>query len=73
MGLPFLREKDGFAQGPVETQVRTPDDGEGYDHLDALADDILAAIEKKDRRMLRSALEALCELVREESGQDDVG
>lgn len=57
--LPFRRNQDeGVAAGPVETVTRDHDDT--LDMLSAVAEDILAAIERKDKSRLRAALDALC-------------
>lgn len=58
--LPFLKNNnDAAAVGPVEVEVREHDDG--FDMLDAVAEDLLMAFEKKDKAMLKSALQALCD------------
>lgn len=69
--LPFLKNRDdGVAQGPVETIRRKPDEGEDdYSMLDAVAEDILAAIERKDKKLLKEALSALVEHI--ESSDED--
>ena len=60
--LPFLKNRnDGVAAGPVETAQRKPDEGSDFGTLDAVAEDFLAAIEKKDKKLLKSAFEALCD------------
>jgi hypothetical protein len=61
--LPFLKDKlEGSASSPVETKRRDPDEGsEDYSLLDSVAEDLLTAIEKKDHKLLRSALEAFQE------------
>lgn len=58
--LPFLKNRDAAsASTPVETLERDPDEGAEPDMLDAVFDDLLAAIESKDKKLGRSALEAL--------------
>lgn len=58
--LPFLKNRDdAAASGPIETLERSPDDGSEPDMLDAVFEDLLTAIEKKDKKLGRSALEAL--------------
>lgn len=60
--LPFLKNRDDVAvMGPVETIEREPDEGVEMDMLDAVAADILHAIEKKDKSLLKGALEAFAE------------
>jgi len=71
--LPFLKNKEAMVSSNAEDEVlkRKPDDGEPYEMLDAIAEDMLAALESKDRGMLKSALEALCEYVRQEDMEQD--
>jgi hypothetical protein len=71
--LPFLKNKlEGSASGPVETIEREPDEGaEQFDLLDAVAEDMLTAIETKDKKLLKSALEALLEHIQEEDKEQD--
>ena len=68
--LPFLKNReDAAASLPAETQEREHD--EDFDLLSAVAEDILAAIEKRDIKRLKSALEALCEHIQDlDSTQD---
>lgn len=59
MPLPFLKnQKEGGAAGPVETVTRTPDDEGDMDLLDAVAEDLLAAVKAGDKALLKSALES---------------
>jgi hypothetical protein len=59
--LPFLKNNDiGIDVGPVGIKQHTNDE-KMYSTLDAVADDLLSALDRKDRRLLRSALEALCQ------------
>lgn len=68
--LPFLKNKDDAAvSGPVEVQERDHD--EGFDMLDAVAEDLLMAIEKKDKGLLKSALSSLCEHLKDMDEQQD--
>lgn len=71
--LPFLKNKEAMVSDNAEDEVlrRKSDDGEPFELLDAIAEDMLGAMEKKDRKLLRSALEALCEYVREEDIEQD--
>lgn len=72
--LPFLKNREeGGMSGPVETIEREPDDGEGYDMLDAVAEDMLAALAAKDKGMLKSALSSLVEHIKSEDAQQDQG
>lgn len=68
--LPFLKNRDEAAVSvPAETQERDHD--EDFDLLGAVAGDLLAAIEKKDAKLLRSALEALCEHIQDLDAAQD--
>ncbi len=68
--LPFLKNKqEGSVSGPIESQERKHDDG--FDMLGAVADDLLAAIEKKDKGALKAALEALCEHIQDLDSEQD--
>jgi hypothetical protein len=58
MPLPFLKDKEGGAAATSETVTREPDDGGEGDLLDAVADDILSAVAKKDKSLLKAALES---------------
>lgn len=70
--LPFLKNRDdGVGVGPIETIERKPDDGDSFDMLDAVAEDLLAAIEKKDKKLLKAALAALCEHIQDEDEAQD--
>ena len=70
MTLPFMKNKEGGMAGPIEVKEREPDHEE-YELLDAVAEDIMAAIEGKNHAMLKEALEALCEYIKEEDEQQD--
>jgi hypothetical protein len=65
--LPFLKNKqEGGASAPIEAIERKPDDESAeYGMVDAIAEDMLEAFQKKDKRLLKSALEALCEYIQE--------
>lgn len=71
--LPFLKNRDdGVGVGPVETLERDHD--EGFDMLEAVADDLLTAIEKKDKARLKGALEALISHIQDlDYEQDEKG
>lgn len=73
--LPFLKNKqEGGAAGPVETIEREPDEGsEKFDVLDAVAEDLLQALEQKDKGLLKSALEAFAEHLQDMDDQQDQG
>lgn len=70
--LPFLKERhEGGVSGPVDSIKRDHDEGADYDMLDAIVEDLLEAVNKKDKKLLRSCLEALIEHVQEEDEIQD--
>lgn len=71
--LPFLKNRDdGVGVGPVETKERKPDGADAsFDMLEAVADDLLKAIEKKDKGLLKEALAALCEHIQDLDAEQD--
>ncbi len=63
--LPFLKNKqEGSMSQPV-------DEGEGFGTLDAVAQDMMEAFDKKDKGLLKSALEAFKEFIKEEDVEQD--
>lgn len=58
--LPFLKNKQEASISADETP------SEDYGLLDAVCDDILSAIKASDKSLLKSALESLCEYLKEE-------
>lgn len=71
--LPFLKNnKEASASGPVEhVEFGKEEGGSEYGMLDAVAEDLLAAFEKKDVSMLKSALESLVEHIKSEDEIQD--
>lgn len=68
--LPFLKNRDdGVASGTVDTKEREHDDS--FDLLEAVADDLLMAVEKKDKSRLKAALSALCEYIQDIDYEQD--
>lgn len=58
--LPFLKnQKEGGVAASSETLKREPDETAEYGTLDAVAEDLLAAIESKDAGLLKAALTSL--------------
>lgn len=50
---------------PVEIIERKSDDGESFEMLDAICEDMMDAMHKKDKRLLKSCLEALVEHIQD--------
>lgn len=75
--LPFLKRKDdssAFSMGEDEpTQRRGPDDEDDLEYgiVDAIAEDMLEAFNKKDKGLLKQALDALCDYIRDEDEKQD--
>jgi hypothetical protein len=71
--LPFLKDRhEGSASGPVESIKRESDeDGEDFGMLDAIVEDMLDAFHKKDKKILKGALEALIEHIQGEEIPDE--
>lgn len=70
--LPFLKERhEASMSGPVESKERKSDNGENFGMLDAIVDDLLEAVHKKDKKMLKAALELLIEHIQEADEEQD--
>lgn len=70
--LPFLKNRhEASSSMPVETLERKSDDGAEFDTLDAVAHDLLEALDKKDKGMLKEALSALCEHIASQDAKQD--
>lgn len=72
--LPFLKDRhEGANSGTVDLSIkREPDDGgDEYGMLDAVAEDIMDAVQKKDKALLKGALEALIEHIQSEDEIQD--
>lgn len=65
--LPFLKDRhEGGMSGPVESMKREPDEGESdYGMLDAIVDDLLDGVHKKDKKLVKSALQAFIEHIQD--------
>jgi hypothetical protein len=50
---------------PVEALKRKPDEEPDYEMLDAVAEDILHAVETKDARLLKEALSSLIDHIQD--------
>lgn len=70
--LPFLKNRqEGSASGNAEDDPIERKHDDDYDMLDAVAQDVLAAIAKKDVAMLKAALQSLCEHIQDQDIQQD--
>ncbi len=71
--LPFLKNKhEASASMPVDVVERSPDEGsEPFEMLDAIAEDMIEASKSGNKKLLKSALEALCEYIQEEDEVQD--
>ncbi len=70
--LPFMKNKEASADlGEDEAISRKPDGEESFDMLDAVAEDMIAALGKKDKALLKSALQALVEHIQDEDVEQD--
>ncbi len=70
--LPFLKNRDdGVGVGPVESVERKPDEDDSYDMLDAVAEDLLAAIKKGDAKAVKDALTSLCQHIQSQDADQD--
>ncbi len=72
--IPFLRKKqEGSVSAHDEIKMREPDEGESeFGMLDAIVEDMLEAFHSKDKRLLKSALEALMDHIKEEDEIQDM-
>lgn len=61
--LPFMKKKEEVVATNADDEVLKRDHDEDFDMLSAVADDLMMAFEKKDKALLKSALEALCDHV----------
>ena len=70
--LPFLKNRDdGVGVGPIESVERKPDEEAEYGTLDAVAEDLLAAVKKGDVELVKAALASLCQHIQEQDAEQD--
>ena len=68
--MPFKKNQDdGLGMGPIEIKERDHD--EDFSMLDAVAQDLLSAVEKKDTKLLKEALASLCQHIQTLDEQQD--
>lgn len=70
--IPFLKNKREASMATVdETKMRKPDEDAEFDLIDAVVEDMLEAVHKKDKRLLKAALEALIHHIQAEDELED--
>jgi hypothetical protein len=72
--LPFLKnKKEAAAMGDEDEAITRKHDDESsdYEMLDAIVEDIINAVKKENRSLLKNALEALIEHIKEEDKEQD--
>lgn len=71
--LPFLKDRhEGGMSGPDEIKKMGPEEeDEDYGLLDAVVEDMIDAVHKKDKKLLKGALEALCEYIEDKDKVQD--
>lgn len=71
--LPQLRrmKEGGAASSPVEHVTMGHEEGSEYGLLDAVAEDLMAAVKADDAKMLKGALEALIEHIKDQDEAQD--
>lgn len=69
--LPFLKERhEAAASGPVEKISIEEGDGD-FGMIDAIVEDLLEGVHKKDKKLVKGALEALIEHIKSEDEIQD--
>ena len=57
--LPFLKQQqEGSMSGPIQTEMRKPDEG-AFDIVDAIVDDFSRAFASGNRDVLKAAIQSL--------------
>lgn len=70
--LPFRKnDDDGIAMGEDDPIKRKPDDDGDFGMLDACAEDILHAVKKDDISLLKEALKAFADHIKQEDVEQD--
>lgn len=67
--LPFLKKTEGAVSQPIKTIEREHD--EGFDLLDAIAEDLLEAFKKGDKGRVKAALEAFVDHIQTLDEEED--
>ena len=66
--LPFLKDRhEGAMSGAIDPAIKrsADEDGMDLDMLEAISADMIDAVHKKDKDLLKQCLEALCEHIQE--------
>jgi hypothetical protein len=74
MTAPFLKKKEGSMSMPSDhIRMGGSEDEQDYEYemLDAVAEDMMIAFERKDKRMLKAALQSLCDCIAEQDEEQD--
>ena len=74
--LPFLKLRDEAGikdEDEGAALTRKPDERDDYDMLDAVAEDLLMAIEHKDKAYLKDALSSLVTYIQTLDEEQDAG
>lgn len=71
MTIPFLKRKLEPNIAGDEDSIERKSDKQDYSILDAIAEDMMDAFDKKSKELMVAALESLCEYVREEDEEQD--
>lgn len=71
--LPYLKKnKEAMAMGDEDEPIKRKHD-DTFEMLDAISEDMLAALERKDRKLLKAALSSLCEYMADKDTEQDAG
>ncbi len=71
MQIPFLKKKNQGGGGPPIEETRESDQSSNEALLEHIGSEILEAINSRDIKSLRAALEALCHMIREQDEEQD--
>ena len=70
--LPFLKKKEAAVVNEVDESIkRKPDEGSEYSMLDAVVEDLMDGLQKGNKSLVKSALEALVEHIQAEDEVQD--
>lgn len=73
MTTPFMKNKEGSMSAPVEhIEMETTEGNDEFGMLDSVVEDMMYAFEKKDKKMLKAALQSLVEHIQEQDVMQDL-